>query len=411
MKTIIKRILSITLSTLIIGLLLPQNVNTASAASNAVVYEYLPMIEDRGNIYYIQRIDDKECSFNLYRLEIATGNKTKLLSSNNEILAMMIHNNNLYYTCYVWEEDAYKLYSVSINGKDKKTICNGYLQYLDDSSIYYTVTKGEESKLYKKDYGSKKATLVHTGNISLRFVKNIDGTRYFTQFNEESSKLTIYTLKPEQTKLTVLTANKVKLDGSERTFPRVSDIIKLNGDFYYQYGVEEGTGNYWYGTLVKLDTSTNKNSVIVKQLYEEKIYYYGSSILYNDTDSSDKHYQYNTKTNKISTYIYKTTGTESFNILGDKTYSAKADGKGSVVVSRFTSGTNKKNLVETFINISYKQKKEFEYSASVKEYGNYLLIPVTCMDYSDTSNGWRGRYVSVTWYVADSDGKILAQFQ
>ncbi len=411
MKTIVKRILSFMLIFLIILLLLPQNVNIANAASSTAVYEYLPMLEDRGNIYYIQNIDDKEYSFDLYRLEIATGNKTKLLSSNNEILSMMIHNNNLYYTCYVSEEDVNRIYSVSINGKDKKTICNGYLQYLDDSSIYYTVTKGEESKLYKKEYSSKKATLVHTGNLSLRFVKNIDGTRYFTQFDEVSSKLTLYTLKPGQTKLTVLTTDKIQLNGSERTFTRVSDIIKINGDYYYQYGAEEGSGNYWYGKLVKLNTSTNKKSVIVKQLYEEEIFYYGNSIFYNDTDSSDKHYQYNTKTNKTTTYIYKTTGTESFNILGDKTYCAKTDGKESVVVSRFTSGTNKKNLVESFISISYKQKKEFEYSASVKEYGNYLLIPVTCMDYSDTSNGWRGRCVSVTWYVANSDGKILAQFQ
>ncbi|GAA4295011.1 hypothetical protein GCM10023142_32500 [Anaerocolumna aminovalerica] len=81
-----------------------------------------------------------------------------------------------------------------------------------------------------------------------------------------------------------------------------------------------------------------------------------------------------------------------------------------ITVSRFTSGTNKKNLIKSFINLSYKQKKEFDYSASVKKYGNYLLIPVTCMDYNDTSYGWRGR-CSVTWYVADLDGKILAQFQ
>lgn len=409
MKTITKRILSIMLTTLIIALLLPQNVSIANAASSTAVYEYLPMLEDRGSIYYIQRIDDTEYSNDIYRLEIATGNKTRLLSSKNDILDMMIHNDTLCYTCYTGG-DVYKTYSVSIDAKDKKTICNGYLMYLDDSNIYYTVTKGEESKLYKKDYSSKKATLVFTGNISFRFVKNLEDTLFFTEYQEASSKLTLYTLKPEQTKLTVLTTNKIPLNGSERTFPMISDIIKINGDFYYQYGTEEGTGNYWYGTLVKLNTTTNKKSVIVKQLYEEKIYHYGSIIFYNDTDSSDKHYRYNTKTNKTSSYIYKTTGTESFNILGNKTYCAKTDGTESIVVSRFTSGTNKENLVESFIRIPYKQKKEFEYSASVKEYGNYLLIPVTCMDYN-ANNGWRGRCVSVTWYVADSDGKILAQFQ
>ncbi|WP_313133601.1 DUF5050 domain-containing protein [Anaerocolumna sp.] len=412
MNTIAKRIRRFTLVFFIIIFLLPQNTPIISAATNKAVYEYSPMLEDRGNIYYIQRVESDEYSYDIYRLEVATGKKTRLLSSENDILGMMIHNDTLYYTSYTLEKDVYqnKTYSVSIDGKDKKTICNGYFICLDDSGIYYIVSKGKESKLYKREYNSKKATLIYTGNMTFSFVKNLDNTLYFTQFNEASSKLTLYTLTPEQTKLAVLTTNKITLNGSERT-PLVSDITKINGDIYYQYGTYEGSGSYWYGTLIKLDSSTKKNSVIAEQSYEEQINHNDSSIFYIGTESSGKNYRYNTKTGKTSSYICKITGTGSFNILGDKTYSAKADGKELIVVSRFTSGTNKSNLVKPFINLPYKQKKEFEYSASVKKYGDFLLIPVTCMDYSDTSHGWRGRCVSVTWYVADSDGKILAQFK
>lgn len=407
MNTKTKRILSFILVFFIIIFLVPQNTLITSAAANAAVYEYSPMLEDRGSIYYVQRVEGNESSYDIYRLEVATGNKTKLVSSKKDILGMMLHNDTLYYTSYTGENDVYKTYSVSIDAKDKKTICNGYFQCLDDSSIYYTVIKGKESKLYKRDYGSKKATLIYTGNMTLRFVKNLDNTLYFTQFNEASTKLTIYTLMPKQKKLAVLTKYKITLDVTERTFPMVSDIAKINGDIYYQYGSYEGTGNYWYGTLIKLDSGTNINSVIAKQLYEEQIYHNKNNIFYNGTDSSEKHYKYNTKTGKTSSYTYKTTGTETFNILGDKTYCAKADGKELITISRFTSGTNKNNLVKSFINLSYKQKKNFDYSARVKKYGDYLLIPVTCMD----CNGLRPRYVSVTWYVADSEGKILAQFQ
>jgi hypothetical protein len=411
MNTLPKRILRFILVFFTIAFLLPQNIPITSAATNKAVYEYSPMLEDRGNIYYIQRVEGDEYSYDIYRLEVATGKKTRLLSSKNDILDMMIHKDTLYYTSYEGEKDVYQTYSVSIDGKDKKTVCNGYFICLDDSGIYYIVSKGKESKLYKRDYNSKKAILIYTGNMTFSFVKNLDNTLYFTQFNEASSKLTLYTLMPEQTKLAVLTANKITLNGSERTFPMVSDITKINGDIYYQYGTYEGSGSYWYGTLIKLDSSTKKNSVIAEQLYEEQIYHNDSSIFYIGTESSGKHYRYNTKTGKTSSYKYKITGTESLNILGDKTYSAKADGKKLIVVSHFTSGTNKSNLVKSFINLSYKQKKEFSYSASVKKYGDFLLIPVTCMDYNDTSYGWRGRCVSITWYVADSDGKILAQFQ
>jgi hypothetical protein len=412
MNNISKQILNLFAACLLIAVLLPQNALITSAATNAMVYEYSPMLEDNGNIFYIQRVEGKVNTYNIYRLEVSTGKKTKLISSENDILDMMIHNDTLYYISYVSDKDIYQTYSVSIDAKDKKTICNGYAVYLDDSSIYYTVMKGEKNKLYKQDYESKKDMLIYTGNLSFSFVKNLGETLYFTQFIEASSKLTLYTLAPEeQVKLTVLTTEKIKLDGTEREYPTVSDIVKINGDIYYQYGTYEGSGSYWYGTLKKIDTKANKKSVIVEQIYEDQIFHNDSSIFYNGLESSEKRFQYNTKTGKTSTYTYKTTGSESFNILGDKTYCAKADGEKLITVSSFTSGAIKKNKTELLMSIPYKQKKELDYSASVSKYGDYLLIPVTCVDYNDTTYGWRGKMISINWYVADMNGKVLAQFK
>ncbi len=411
MNKISKQILKIIATCLLITVLSPQNALVTSAATNAMVYEYSPMLEDNGNIFYVQRVEGKVNTYNIYRLEVSTGNKTKLISSENDILDMMIHNDTLYYISYVSDKDIHQTYSVSIDGKDKKTICNGYAVYLDDSSIYYTVMKGEKNKLYKQDYESKKDTLIYTGNLSFKFVKNIGETLYFTQFNEASSKLSLYTLTPEQTKLTVLTTEKIKLDGSEREYPMVSDIVKINGDMYYQYGTYEGSGSYWYGTLKKIDAKTNKKSDIFDQMYEDQIFHNDSSIFYDKMESIEKHFQYNTKTGKTSTYIYKITGSESFNIVGDKTYCAKADGKNFITVSSFTSGAIKQNKTKLLMSIPYKQKKDLDYSASVSKYGDYLLIPVTCKDYNDTTYGWRGKLISITWYVADMDGKVLAQLK
>lgn len=409
MNTITKRIRNFLLIILITVFFLPNNAMITSAATNKTVYEYSPMLEDRGNIYYIQRVEGEVYSYDIYQLEVATGNKTRLLTSKNDILGMMIHNDALYYTCYDGEKDTYQTSTVSIDTKEQKNICDGYFLYLDDCSIYYTVINGEESKLYKKNYESAEATLIFTGNENFNFVKAMDNTLYFSQFKEGSSKLTLYTLLPDQTKLSVLTTEKIASD--ETGIPKVSDVVKINGDIYYQYGTYQGSGNYWYGTLKKLDSNTNKKSVIVKQLYEDRIYYNEKGIFYNGTESSENRYLYNTMTGKNSSYNYKTTGTESFNILGDKTYCAKADGKESISISRFISGTNRKGLVKSFITISYKQNKKYDYYASVKKLGDYLLIPVTCMDYNDASYGWRGRCVGITWYVADSTGKILTQFK
>jgi hypothetical protein len=408
-----KRLFNFFTACLLIILLLPQNTLVTNAASNAKVYGYSPMLEDSGNIYYIETVEGSEKIYNIYRLEVSTGNKTKLLSSKNDISNMIIHNEALYYTSYDQGIGVNRIYSLSLDTKDNKVVCNGSLLALDDNSIYYTVIamKGEGIRFYKRNYNSKTATLIYTGNTSFNFVKKLDDTLYFTQFKEASSKLATYELMPEQTKLTVLTTDKITLDGTEKAYPIVSDIIKINGDIYYQYGTFQGSGYYWYGTLLKLDSSTNKKSIITEQTYEEKLDHNDSSIFWNYIDSSEAHYKYNTKTGKTSNYVYKTTGSESFNIIGDKSYCAKADGKGLITVSRFTSGTNKANLKKSFIKISYKQNKKYDYSADVIKYGDYLLIPVTGIDYNAADYGWRGKTISVTWFVADTDGKMLTQFQ
>ncbi len=418
MNTITKRMINGMLACFMIISLLSRNMVFASAATdaakttgtNAAVYEYSPMLEKGGNIYYIQRVEGREYSYDIYRLEVDTGNITRLISSKSDILGMMFHKDTLYYTYYD-ENDVYRTKSYSINTKEVKTICNGYFITLDDNSIYYTVSKGKETKLYKKNYNSKKAVLIYTGNMTLQFVKNLDNNLYFSQYNEGNSKLTLYTLMPGNTKLTAVTSDKIKLEDTRPSYPFVSDIVRLNKDIYYQYGRLEGSGNYWYGTLIKLASPGKVKSVIAEQMYEEQIHHNGSSIFYIGNESSGKQYQYNTKTNKTSTYTYKTSGTETFNMIGAETYSAGADGKEWITVYRSTSGTIRSKTDKPFIRLSYRQEEEYDYYASVRRYGDYLLIPVTCMDYRDNSNGWRGRIVGVSWYVYGSDGKLLAQFQ
>jgi hypothetical protein len=187
--------------------------------------------------------------------------------------------------------------------------------------------------------------------------------------------------------------------------------VKVNGDTYYQYGTYQGSGDFWYGTLLKINSATGKNSVIVKNMYDDKIYYYGTQIFYYGIEDASKCFIYNTKSGKTSTSIYKLEDTEGLSILGEKSYCIKVDGKDYITVSEFSTGTDKKDLKKDFIKISCNQNSKYSYSASVKQLGNYLLIPVVCTDYSDESFGWRGKCVGIHWYVADMSGKTVADFQ
>lgn len=79
-----------------IVLLLPQNTLIANAANNATVYEYSSMLDDRGNLYYIQMVEGDENSYNIYRLEVATGKQVAdLQSPPNTTVGNVIKKNDL----------------------------------------------------------------------------------------------------------------------------------------------------------------------------------------------------------------------------------------------------------------------------------------------------------------------------
>lgn len=408
MKLRKKRIISILIVICVIISIIPQK--TVSAAAKDIIYKYSTMLEDQGNIYYIQTSESDNSdalSYSIYRLEVSTGTKTKLISTDNYIISMAIHYGTLYYTSYESENPEYTVYSIAVTGGDIKSICAGYVLYADNNGIYYIINSNSSCKLYRKAYDGSKDTLLYTGNSTFHYVKCIDQTLYFSQYNKSTSKIVLFALQPGALKLTTLAAIKIKLDSYSTSIPTISDAAVVNGDLYYQYGTYEGSGSFWYGTLVKLDADTKKITTITKEMTDSTLYYGENKIYYADIDDS---HVYNTVSGKSTTYQCKATDAEYLSILGDITYSAKTVNLKYITVSSFTSGTNKKNLVKDFIKIPYKQKSSLTYAPDVQKLGDYLLISVECIDYNAPGFGWRGEYLEIKWYVADLNGKVLAEF-
>ncbi len=410
MKKIRKQMVCILVVLCMVLTMMPVNMVKAEAVTAGIVFEYSPMIEENGSIYYIKSLGVDVATCYIYRMDVSTGTKTKLVSSEYYILSMVIHNGMLYYTSYENDDDQYHTYSVSIKGGDKKQILIGIVFYADENGIFYTENLGTKINLYKKTYDGSKDTKVCTGNSSFLFIKALDNTLYFSQYTQNASALKLFSMKSSSSKLTTVAKRKIVKDSYSYSIPRISDIVNVNGDMYYQYGTYEGSGSFWYGTLVKIDSSTNKQTIISKDMIEDTLFYDDSHIFYNDMKSDTIHYKYNVNTNKTTPYSVETANSESFNIVGSKTYLAKQVSKKYIMVSFFQSGTNKKNLTENFIKISYKQKKDLTYNASVKSLGNYLIMPVQCIDYKDGNYGWRGKILQEKWYVFDQKGKLLSTF-
>lgn len=400
-----KRVISMILALLmIIAILPPKN---SFAATTGMVYSYSTMLEEDGSIYYVKTAADTGAS-DIYKLVVSTGKKTIIASSDSYILNMIYYNGTIYYT--TTEDDSYVIYLVGIEGGNETKVCNGNVIYADKSGIFYTVSTLSNGYLYKKSYDGSEDKLIQKANTTFTYVKNIGNTLYFSQYTESNYKIKLYSMKSTASKLTLLDTKTVSSDVYSGYIVVVSDVVKMNGDIYYQYGTEQGTGHFWYGVLIKIDSDTNKKTVITKDINDRTIVHSKNYIYYYSMENYSKKLKYNTKTNKTLAFTCKTADTESYNVLGGKTYCAKPVSKKYITVSQFTSGTNKKNLIKNFIKISYNQKSTLSYSANVKKLGDYFLVSVERVDYSDASYGWRGLYMGIKWYVTDANGKVVASF-
>lgn len=386
-----------------------QNPITAHGAANGIVYEYSKMIENNGNIYYIQSIEGTKDTYTIYWLNPADGNSKKIAASTSYITALVVYNKILYYTSYTPGGTDYTTYSVSIDGGTPKAICKGLVCYADKSGIYYTVNTKANCLLYRKSFQDTADKLLYTGNSTFQYVKNIGNTLYFGEFTASSSQIHLSSLVSGKSKLSVLSTWKASADTSST--PTISDVALLKGNIYYQFGTYEGSGGFWYGTLVKVSGDSKRSSVITDKMISSVISHSDSNIYFDDMESFTKHYSYSVTSGKTSSYSCKVEDSSSFNVLGGYTYSAKPAGMKYITLSRFTSGTNYKNKTADFIKFTYPQSPNQTYIPSVKSLGNYLLIPITCIDFNDASYGWRGHTLKVTWYVADLDGKVLTHFE
>jgi len=403
----IKRVFCFMLSFLLLTAVFSTVTVKAESETTGLVYGYLPMLEDNGYIYYIQTVQGSKDSYDIYRINPVTGDKNKIVSSDYYIRSMVVYNNVLYYTSNETDSIEYTTYSVSVKGANQQTVSKGTVLYADKKGIYCLVEKDTKNLLYMKSPADKKSVLLYTGNSSFRFIKSIGTNLYFGQYKAATSKIQLLSLKSGSTKPTVLSSLKTEQLGDQ--FPIISDIISIKGNLYYQFGTYEGSGSFWYGTLVKYNNTEKTTSIIHDNMTTDFLTYSSDKIYFDELGNYSVYYTYNVNTDKLTSSTINNPGAVS--IVNKYSYRINLDKKKYITLSRFTSGTNYKNLVTDFIKIAYTPNSKLDYSAGITALGKYLLIPVECIDYNDPDYGWRGKVISIKWYVADLNGKILTDFQ
>lgn len=381
--------------------------DTAYAAS-AFVQEYSDMIGQGGYIYYI-RTSEKDGSAVIWRMKVGTDKRSKIVSEPNGIIALVVSGQRLYYTT---SNDAQKweVRTCELDGDDVQTVCEGRVCYVNSENVYY-LRYGEKdilASLYAKSLDTGKTTLIKTEKKDqvMDYVCNIGGESYYYVYDRKTDKVVLYGLHTANNKMTRIAAEKRVAEGSSELM--ISDVRQIDGELYYDFGSYEGSGNFWNGTIRKL-TVDGKKKTVAKYVGDDQLIA-GSRELYFST-SQGNYYKYNLKTGKKTKYSLKFEKDVSYTILGDKTYMADTSNKKKIVISRFTSGTDRETLTKNFISIPFKQKAHISYSVSMRQVGIYNMICVTGIDFTDAAYGWRGDLVSVNWYVTDGAGTLLGSFQ
>lgn len=381
--------------------------DTAYAAS-VFVQKYSDMIGQGGYIYYI-KTSEKDGSAAIWRMKVSNGKRSRIVSEPRGIISLTVSGQRLYYTA-VNDDLQWEIRSCSLSGDDLQAECEGRACYVNSENIYFLKYGKTDvlASLYAKSLETGETRLIKTEKKDqvMDYVCNIGSESYYYVYDRKTDKLYLYRLHTANHKMIRVAAEKRVAEGVSGLM--VSDVRQMNGELYYDFGSYEGTGNFWNGTIRKL-TVDGKKKTVAKYVENDQIMA-GSRELYFSTPQGS-YYKYNLKTGKKAKYSLKYEKNISYEILGDKTYMADTSSKKKIVISRFNSGTDRETLTKNFISIPFKQKANINYSVSMKQVGIYNMICVTGTDFTDMSYGWRGKLVSINWYVTDGAGTVLASFQ
>ncbi|MBO5103969.1 MAG: DUF5050 domain-containing protein [Ruminococcus sp.] len=377
-------------------------------AADTFVNEYSDMDGQGGYIYYIRSSESGTAS-SIWRIKISTGKKSQVVAEKNMILDMRVFTTHVYYTV-ANEDNVWEIRSCKLNGSEKEAICEGRVTDVDDTGVYGTRTYEDGTSDFfhiSNESGEERIIKSMNAKQSMEYVCGIEGESYYYLYDGGKDKLFIYRYDLTDEKLLRIATEKRVVKDSYGALV-LSDADVLNGELYYNFGSYEGSGNFWNGTIRKI-TSAGKKKTIAKNTSEEKIVAGKKELYFRSSTGND--YKYNLKTGQKTKYALEFQADVSYTIMGDKTYMADVSNKKKIVISRFNSGTKRETLTRNFITIPFTQKKNVSYAVDIKKVGIYNMVVVIGTDFTNMDYGWRGKRVSVNWYVTDGAGTVLASFK
>lgn len=381
-----------------------QQVTVAQAAD--FVYEDSDMIGQGGYMYFI-RSAEKSAQAAICRKKASGGKVSQVVTEPEGVLRLVVSGKYLYYTTTA--DGAWVVRTCGLDGSDGRTLCEGVVSCAAADGIYVIrqLKAGRSKLLFVPFDGEDEQTLrTMKKTQAMDYVCSIGSDSYYYLFDQSTDRVHLFQLQTGSNRLTRIAVEKRAADSTNGLM--VSDVRQAGGELFYDFGSYEGSGSFWCGTIKKL-TTDGKKKTVAKNTADETLIF-GSSELYFST-STGNNYKYSLKSGKKTKYSLDFEKDISYTVLGDKTYMADTSNKKKITISRFRSGTKRETLTKNFITIPFKQKKNVSYAVQMKQVGIYNMVCVTGTDYTDASYGWRGKPVSINWYITDGAGTVLGSFK
>ncbi len=409
------------------GVETPESTEGEIVASNngGIVVEY------RGVTYLTKPDEDKPSDSYIDAIYMISENSTEKFTELNSglIRSMFINDGYLYYTDMKENDENYESYVVktSLETREKEYLQLGDILYVDieNDEIYYTVAEFDAEGVYqaeicKMNTYAKNVTVLATGNYN--FIKIVDNTVYLETLTEDNN-IILTSVKTDGTDLKNVLETK---SGAYLKDPeKITAFEELYGDYagqfivdfgiykdtiYLSIGGYEGSGNYYYGGLVKVGLDGNGFEPVFEEVENFEII--GNAMYF---------YTYDVKNDESGISKFDL-DTGSLTFLGNNLKNIEAVDEDYIYTEYDASNSNEMNIynlgkydfeTEEIITIHegstapIKEDSDFVDYGAVSVAGGYIYFDLQVHGFNENFDGWRGHVCFDGHYRVKKDGSNL----
>ncbi len=389
------------------------------------------VVEYKGNTYFVKPDDDKPMDSNIYAIYVINESVTEKFTdiALGYVYDFYIDDDYMYFTDIKVGDENYDdfIVKMSLDTKEKEYLQIGEIEFVDteNDEIYYTVEEYKDdihkSNIYKMDNNGENIIELAIGNYS--FIDIINDVVYLENYTRESENdIILSSVNSDGTnlkKLLVTTEGSYLTEESENfsekedfdyEYQNIIDLGVYKDTIYLTIGGYEGTGNFYYGGLIKVGINGEGFEPVLEyveyfDIIDNNLYYYFDDVKYDEGG------------------IYKINlDTDEKDFLGKEIDALKAvvddnlfieykintdNGVSTYNLSKYNTETEEITTLYDGTMAPVKEDSDYIDYQLAEVAGDYIYFYLQVHGYNETVDSWRGHLCHGGYYRVKTDGSGL----